>query len=71
MRIAFNRKHIFLLLAGVSVLLIISLYIFFILNNVTYIEYSSVIDERNDRELVGLAHNVFIGKVISQSGNKK
>jgi len=70
MRIVLNGKHKFLLLAGVSVLLIITLY-FLTLNNVTSIHSSSVINRTDDRELVGFADNVFIGKVISQSGNKK
>lgn len=39
-------------------------------NEVAYIHIDYVVDVTDDRALVGIADNVFIGKVIAQTGNK-
>lgn len=39
-------------------------------NEISYGHADSVINVTDDRELVGAVHNVFIGNVIAQTGNK-
>lgn len=40
-------------------------------DDIEYVKSSSVTDLSDDRKLVGIAHNIFIGKVISEVGDKK
>lgn len=40
-------------------------------DNIQYVKTSSVTDLSDDRKLAGIAHNIFIGKVISEVGDKK
>lgn len=39
-------------------------------NEISYFHIDHVVDVTNDHALVGIADNVFIGKVIAQTGNK-
>ena len=39
-------------------------------NEIAYMNIDYVVDVTDDRALVGIADNVFIGKVIAQTGNK-
>ncbi|MHB8945074.1 MAG: hypothetical protein ACYC6I_00915 [Bacillota bacterium] len=67
MRIA---KHKVLLVIGMSVLLMLAIYVLSP-DRISYIRYQSAVDVMNDQKLVGWADNVFLGKVISQTGTKK
>ncbi|MGE5398685.1 MAG: hypothetical protein ACM3MK_14265 [Chitinophagales bacterium] len=69
----FNKKHIIILIF--STVLLIYGFVFHSLNKnddviVTRMQASWVTDMKDDRKLVGISDNVFIGKVISQIGNE-
>lgn len=65
-----NSKHILLLVAGMSVLLVLAIHVLSP-GRINYLSYQYAVDVMNDQKLVGWANNVFVGKVISQTGTKK